>query len=1315
MYYKKSILVFITVFICLFLFSLPTVSSSALSAEPKPSPVDSQAIEDQIENAVLETIAVNQNYIQSGMVTNVQVTETKVSQDQQWGTAWVVYYDPQIQAVLPTEPGLALAHQVNGEWTVFLSTDPEWQNALNSVPDDLLPADEKDMWSAMNQGTVESYPTQSGYLLPFHGGQTGYLSRSVGHDADFTTAHYSFDFFFPGNTVCPSGGIGVQAGTEGYNFGIYASRAATVWGWDDSVTDCDHSKVNFIVLRNADDPTIFQLYMHLSQGSIPPALKTVGAPVARGQFIAVADNTGASSGSHLHFQVEHQPTWPTANPYWNTALDVTFDDVNINGGRPRVELLDKPYCRSDDICAVFQDKYVSGNYFLGDANPPTGALSGVTSGDVVTNQTLTLSGWAADDLSGLDYGQLVANFNGSWRKLGSRFNSSFTYTWDFCDPSLVVENGPVSVALLLYDIAGNPAPRVGLTHFIKNYSCPIPPPSCIPGPDQITLFEDPYYQGGCLKFGIGDYSNGNSLNPLGNDDAEAIIVGDNVGATLYSDENFSGHSQTVSKNIAYMQYEWVPSNTVSSMKVSPRATAPLAPVTVMPVQSSQFRAGDDIPFSWRNGGGAVEYQMEIYKDLILYLTYPWQSDPVRFVDSLAEGTGYSWRVQAKNAAGVSAWSAKSVFSIASPIVFPGIETVPYSDTMENHEANWAHDGLWNFKSDASIAHSGVNSWWYQNEFGDYADMQPNWGSLTSPPFNITATGYYLRFYYQYQTETTGPNWDQRWVQISVDRGPFVNLMQLVDDPQKSETASWMRNKAIDLSSYSGHNIRIRFLFSTLDASANNYPGWGIDDFSISASPPGNCSENRQDDSPSQAFLLAYDPSIKAAGEICPNGDVDYYKFYGNAGDRIVADVDAMVNGSPLDSYLYLLDVDGKTVLAENDDEVYAVQRDPLLSYTLSQAGIYYLKLKAWKHPLIGGDSYTYSLRLYEDHVTPGADLIFPTSNTYLPDADMILTANVNEVTNGIDRAEFYWHPTNWLTGVWQKLGTDYDGSDGWSMPFSPVGQAEGNDAAVFVQVVDKVGNWTGKAAWGLGIDKTAPSTTMIPLAGTQPSNAFPLKWTGTDNLSGIDYVEIQEKVGLDKWTTLSPISGTNSQYWIIGQPGKTYFYRMHGVDRSGNSENYPTDAEATTSIPAAEVICYARDSYDTSGNDNSFANASEIFANGASQIHNFCNPLQPDFKNDEDWTKLSVTKGEHYLIHSIPTSQPTLTVISLYAQDGTTLLAETTPTLYGNSTFMMWTADRDGQVYLRFRHADGRIIGTDVGSSISVITGELTFLPTTLR
>ncbi len=219
---NKAVLYTVIACLCLFIFSIPA-ASSVMSAEP--TMIDEQTITDQIEQAVLEAVAGNSRYIQGEMVCSLQVTDIQISQDQQWATAWVVYYDAQIDAILPTEPALAIAHNVNGVWEVFLPTEPGWQAALLAAPDDLLSKDEKQMWLAMNQGTEESIPTQSGYYLPWQAGQTANLSRSVGHDADFSTAHYAFDFYVYGNTVCPGGLANNNldgAGTTGLNFSLHA-------------------------------------------------------------------------------------------------------------------------------------------------------------------------------------------------------------------------------------------------------------------------------------------------------------------------------------------------------------------------------------------------------------------------------------------------------------------------------------------------------------------------------------------------------------------------------------------------------------------------------------------------------------------------------------------------------------------------------------------------------------------------------------------------------------------------------------------------------------------------------------------------------------------------------------------------------------------------------------------------------------------------------------------------------------------------------------------------------------------------------------
>lgn len=75
--------------------------------------------------------------------------------------------------------------------------------------------------------------------------------------------------------------------------------------------------------------------------------------------------------------------------------------------------------------------------------------------------------------------------------------------------------------------------------------------------------------------------------------------------------------------------------------------------------------------------------------------------------------------------------------------------------------------------------------------------------------------------------TDNPNWDQKWVQISVDGGPFQNLQQITGKKMRS----WHQAR-IDLSAYAGSVIRIRFHFDTIDNILNDYRGWYIDDIRV---------------------------------------------------------------------------------------------------------------------------------------------------------------------------------------------------------------------------------------------------------------------------------------------------------------------------------------------------------------------------------------------------------------------------------------------------------------------------------------------------
>jgi hypothetical protein len=1275
--------------------------NSGYTAEPPPPvPTSTATHEDQevemVRNAVLSKLLTLQDVNVSQLIGGFELENIEITADDSFATGWITRIDPETGEVMPSEPGIFLAENIEEDWKIYLPSEQEWIEALRNAPQELISIDDKNRLLGMDVsfGNITGVMADGGYLLPWAKDQAVNLSRSVSHDVDIPSgnAHYSFDFYIP-QTM----------------FNLYASKAGTVWSFKDTVPNNDHSDVNFIVLRNADNPNLYQLYLHLAQNSIPPSLKSIGAHVIQGQLVGVADNTGASTGHHLHFQVQTQPYWPADNPYWGVSVDITFNEVGIYGGRPR-----RTYEYDEEICGGYCVDglltYISANTLKGDLTPPVGDFTGISMGQIVDTRTINMSGWASDADSGLYSGQLRALYKGAWHNLGAPFGSTFTYNWDLCSIDNPVPDGVVSVGLRLYDWDGNWAEYAGLKHFIKDFDCPPIDPPCTPTADQITVFEDTDHAGGCVVFNMGNYPDGQALGAIGENDAASILVGSNVQATLYSEANYHGHGETFLSGDNNFSDNLIGLDTLSSLKVGSRTANSGAPVILGPPSGSSHYQPALIPLSWENGNNSVEYQVRYTLEGGSTVSLPWQKHPFHFLGSLDVGN-YTWQVRARNGSDIAgSWSQLATFEVTPAMPLSPAITAPYTDDMESSEEDWESSGLWVLTNDLEMSRSGTHSWWYQGGDGDYDNGLPNYGTLTSPPINIPSANYFLRFWYRYETETKGLLWDQRWVQISVDGGSFINVDQLQDDPQIFETSSWLQSKAIDLSAYAGHTIQIRFLFASLDASLNAYQGWGIDDFSITTTEPSTCDDNRQDDTPQDANVLSYSETLKIPGEICPGGDYDYYRFNGLTGDRIVIDIDAQTIGSPLDSYLVLLDSDGESVLAEHDDEVYAERLDPLLSYSLPHNGDYYIKVRAWKHPATGGNVYDYTIRLYKDSNPPIVNFLIPESNKYIPVEPFDVTAQIFDVVDGIGHVDFYWHNYDWVIPTWEHLGTDWEGSDGWSINFDPSGLLERNGGAFYLNAFDKAANLTSAGVWNIGVDLTPPSTDLQPLAPVQESSAILLTWTGSDSASGLAYANLQYTIGGEMWQTYAD-KLYSRQHWFVGSPGTDYGFRVRGVDRAGNIENYPPSPQANSSIPAVNILCSTPDLYEVGEGDNSAALAKTINPDGGAQVHNFCNLQTPDRLNDEDWVKFPAQKDVRYFIRALPLLGNVGTVLELYTGDGATLLDTGESSSFGRLAIIDWISDRDDDVYLRVRHMDGRVIGNSVAYMLEIDQGYSLYFP----
>jgi hypothetical protein len=343
-----------------------------------------------------------------------------------------------------------------------------------------------------------------------------------------------------------------------------------------------------------------------------------------------------------------------------------------------------------------------------------------------------------------------------------------------------------------------------------------------------------------------------------------------------------------------------------------------------------------------------------------------------------------------------------------------------------------------------------------------------------------------------------------------------------------------------------------------------------------------------------------------------------------------------------------------------------------------------------------------TVRVVVDGTPPTIAIQSPTAGAYLNSNTVTVRATPQDAS-GIDQVQFFVGYNSGSGWAWQNLGWDLDGSDGWSRVWNAAGVADQAGVAFYAYAWDRAGNGAGTAVWDVTLDRTPPTTAIRPLVATQDSTAFIVWWEGSDNVSGVDHYDLQKRQDGGAWEDWH--QGVGSQYvgaWFIGEMGHRYGFRMRGVDRAGNVEAYPGSAGAET------YINYC--SGDACESDNGPAQASEI-APGQSQAHNFCGV------DDQDWVKFWARAGKRYVVQTGNLGWTGDTVLTLYDADGTTVLAENDDIAYPDNlaSRVEWIAERDGWLYARVRHYNGRIAGNAVTYTLWLEEGYRAYLPLVLR
>ncbi len=435
------------------LLDIPSLREGSLvlaQTENTPVPQDSGPVDSDLVLAVTDAIDKSSDRFtaESYIIDNIQVQD-----DGQVAAVWLAAVDPETGESIGREPELLMAQlDTEGNWKVLTDDEEKFADVLT----DFQYADK----SIQGDITADPEPlpkdttVYGGYYLPWAKGLNKRLTWSVAHSSCYPTYYCTHAFDFADGTMFP----------------MVAAKGGFVYHWKDTCANGDSSCTNSITLQDrSTNPWTYQIYMHIAQGSIPASLKQVGKTVLQGQYIANVDDTGYSTGNHVHFMVVSEDTkyLSTSGYIWGVALDVTFKDVSINwdsvtkGGRPRLAY------EAEDYGGEGQTYYVSGNT---PANPPTGALTAPLTKTYITDPQLTVSGWGQDDI-GLTKYEILANYDGDWVTIGekSQTTSPFTTTVNLCDTD--VPDGPFKLALRVWDYEGSPSAILSQRELIKGVEC----------------------------------------------------------------------------------------------------------------------------------------------------------------------------------------------------------------------------------------------------------------------------------------------------------------------------------------------------------------------------------------------------------------------------------------------------------------------------------------------------------------------------------------------------------------------------------------------------------------------------------------------------------------------------------------------------------------------------------------------------------------------------------------------------------------------------------------------------------------------------
>lgn len=631
--------------------------SSSNQTEETPQLPQPKTLTDPTEielNDAIQTAIQGREDVLAFLLYRLSIDHVDYSADKNLALVWTALVDRDTGLVQSGEPGLVIAHRVVDaagakSWTVVFQADNTFAGELTALPDSLISADAKAHYMPAEQQQQKAGTVYSGYRLPWTGGEMHYLTGSIGHVYTYkscpSTCLYAFDF------------------ANGTMFPVRAAKAGTVKYAEWEYPNGNTTNPNYLILEDTTTtPTTYQVYYHLAQNSIPADLRVPGARVVQGQFIGNADDTGYSTGNHLHFMVHTNPT-----STWGTSVDITFDDVTVNGGRPRLCTEASAYPQFGSECMP-SNKYISGNL---DSSLPTGTITDPVPYTAVNASTLNVSGTLSDD-TGILQAQLMITNNGTWMPIGGiLLTSPFTTQINLCQAN--IPDGKFFLALQVEDAAGKvSAANTALTELEKQADCSTQPPVCTPSEMQAAIYTQPNFQGDCQLLDIGNYNDLDAMEKVKAGLVKSVQVGSGVSALLFSEREFAGTIELLQNADSDLADNPAGVNGLGSLQITSRILPPVAPVLAVPAPLSDT---SEITLTWSVLDG-IETRSTLVGPNAATMSLDWQTGGAWTVGVLPAGD-YTWTVEARNMAGTT--TVTQEFTVIKNLVPPESALQPLTE------------------------------------------------------------------------------------------------------------------------------------------------------------------------------------------------------------------------------------------------------------------------------------------------------------------------------------------------------------------------------------------------------------------------------------------------------------------------------------------------------------------------------------------------------------------------------------------------------------------------------------------------------------